>query len=100
MAQQDKVNDETMHALGYRRMTTEMSMGEIATAAKPLLELLNEMQTESGMTVNQVLMVLAATLGFTLHQRGALIDLDAPVRQAIPPIAWGYETAAQARLNG
>jgi hypothetical protein len=54
------------------------------------MEAINDTQ-KKGFTIDEVLCALMVTLGSTLRQRGVILDLDKPVREALSPLAMGYE---------
>lgn len=67
----------------------EISSKQLKDAAKELLNTMNAMQA-SGLTVDQVLMASCWAVGVALAQRGGVLNLSAPIAEALSPLADGY----------
>jgi hypothetical protein len=75
----------------------EMTTGEIRRCTEDVFKAMNDAQMVKGFTVDQVLMAVGYALGASIYSRGGRLDLDAPLRAALPPLVSGYE---HAKKNG
>jgi hypothetical protein len=71
--------------------TVEMTMDEMRAGATRVLNALNDCQKVDGYTIDQTLMSALMVIGSALKQRGLVLDLNAPLRQALPPLVMGYQ---------
>jgi hypothetical protein len=72
------------------QLKVEVSAERLREIGEPMMEAINEAQM-NGFTIDDVLCAMMVTLGSALRQRGVVLDLDKPLREALPPIATGYE---------
>lgn len=70
-----------------------MSVQRAEEITKPIAAALVQAQ-RNGFTADEVLTCLLLMAGSALKQRGAVIDLDKPLRYALPEIAQAYENPA------
>lgn len=68
----------------------EMTGERLQEITEPLSKAINQAQF-NGFTIDEVLVAMMVMLGSAIKQRGATLLIDAPVREALPPIALGYE---------
>jgi hypothetical protein len=68
---------------------------DIDICSKKLVSAMNELQTEHGYSVDEVLVAVAYTLGFGFAETGAVLPLDLPLREAMPPLVLGYAEACR-----
>jgi len=71
----------------------ELPTKDLAVIAKAFLVQMNDLQTNNGYTIDQVLLGAAYTVGCAIGQRGGILHLDAPLSTAIPPLVEGYRAA-------
>lgn len=65
----------------------------------PLAEFLNSLQLTGGLNVDQALLGFSYFLGMALKQRGAIINPDAPLKEALPLLVSGYEQETERALT-
>lgn len=75
------------------RVVVEVSAADIQRCGRYVSEAMNRAQQEGGYTLDQTLASAAFALGAAIAQRGAILHLEEPLRQALPPLVQGYETA-------
>lgn len=68
----------------------EVTQEKLQAIGEPIAAAVNEAQMK-GYSVDEVLTALMVFLGGAIRQRGAILHLDKPLREALPPIALGYE---------
>lgn len=76
--------------LRTRHLVIELSGAELRRLAQPMLDLMNAQQQE-GTTIDMVLASAAYVVGWAIAQRGGILPLDKPLREALPPLVLGYE---------
>ena len=67
----------------------QMTSRQIKDAAQELGNTMNAMQA-NGLTIDQVLMAFCWAVGAAIAQRGGVLDLNAPLADALSPLADGY----------
>lgn len=67
-----------------------MDQQKLQGITEPLSKAINKAQ-QKGYTIDEVLVGLMVMLGSAIKQRGASLNTDAPLRDALPPIVHGYE---------
>ena len=70
-----------------------MTRTQMRSIARRVLEAMNAAQREDGHTVDEVLMATAYALGASIYQRGAVLLVDQPLTDALPPLVAGYVAA-------
>lgn len=75
-----------------------MSANEMNKAAARMLKALNDTQFIDGYTIDETLMVAMYIVGAGLKKRGVVLQIDLPLKAALPPIVSGYN--AQAKQSG
>ena len=73
-----------------------MTNSQLKKASKRILEALNATQFKDGYTLEEVLMSALYVVGAGLKKRGIVLQLDAPLITALPPLVSGYK--AQEKL--
>ncbi len=68
----------------------EVTPESLQEIGQPIAQAINEAQMK-GHTIDEVLVAMMVMLGSAIRQRGARLFLDKPLREALPPIALGYE---------
>jgi len=66
----------------------KMDADYVAIVARPFINQLNAVQKE-GVSIDEALAGALYAIGHALKQRGALIDFDKPIRNALLPLVWG-----------
>ena len=79
----------------FEERELSMTNAQLQKASKRILKALNDAQFVDGHTVDEVLMAALFIVGAGLKRRGAVLQLDAPLRMAIPPLVNGYEAEAK-----
>jgi len=56
-----------------------------------ILHALNAMQLEQGLTVDQAITSALWAMGYVIAERGGVLKLDAPLREAMPGFVASYQ---------
>lgn len=75
-----------------------MSFNEMNKVAGRMLKALNDTQFIDGYTLDETLMVAMYIIGAGLKKRGVVLQINLPLKDALPPIVMGYN--AQAKQSG
>lgn len=75
--------------------SVELNPERLAEASSFMVAAMNKGQ-RAGFTVDEMIAAALFMCGVGIKQRGGILALDKPLRQALPPIAMGYEEAAHA----
>jgi hypothetical protein len=67
----------------------QMTNRQIKDAAQELANTMNAMHA-NGLTMDQVLMASCWAVGAAIAQRGGVLDMSAPLAEALSPLADGY----------
>ena len=67
------------------------STEDLIKLADPFAQLMNQLQLNNGESVFDVVSAGLYALGCALAQIGSHIDIQAPITEAIPPLAIGYK---------
>jgi hypothetical protein len=70
----------------------ELSGAELKEIANPIIKLIGELQ--KGHNTHAVVLAALAAVGSCVRQSHMVLPLDAPLRDALPSLVWGYENAA------
>jgi hypothetical protein len=68
----------------------EVTEEKLRQIGEPMMRAINDAQMR-GFTIDEVLCTWMVMLGSAIKQRGGTLFLDKPLREALPPIAHGYE---------
>ena len=72
-----------------------MTNDEMQKVSVRLLEAMNKAQFVDGHSLDEVLMTALYVVGAGIKRRGAVLDMNAPLRVALQPLVAGYEAEAK-----
>lgn len=70
--------------------TVSVTHAQLEKASARLLQAMNAAQFEDGHTIDEVLMAALYVVGAGIRRRCAVLLMDAPLKQALPPLVAGY----------
>lgn len=77
----------------YQVRVSQMSAERMRLNSKRIIDALNDMQFVDRLTLDETLLIAMYTLGATLKTRGLVLDVNAPLVRALPPLASGFTQA-------
>lgn len=86
----------TTNTTGGTTMRVEIEGERLEKASGFIIAAMNKAQ-RNGFTIDEVICVMMYMAGAAIKQRGGRLFLDKPLREALPPIALGYETSEHAQ---
>ncbi len=79
-------------------MRVEISSERLELVGRRMAEVMNAAQKTQGFSVDEVICGMLFMAGCAIKQRGAVLHLDKPLREALPPVAIGYECSEHAEV--
>lgn len=73
----------------------EMSAQLIKEIGSLIADALNDVQSKQGYSTDQMITTTMFMIGTWVSERGIILPLDTPLREALPPLVAGYEAVSK-----
>jgi hypothetical protein len=86
--------------MAVEHIKVDMTDEQMQDCTEDLVKAMNDSQQVKGYSIDQVLFAYLFVLGAALRQRGGVLLVNLPLKEALPPLALGYEAQCKAEGDG